>query len=183
MKRTATTMIAVLVVAALSLIWSPAATAQALTSGPAAITLNVSVAETLTLSCTPPTVSFSGSGGTLQASAPISCTTTWSLAPTRSSLTVAQYFTTPFVFNGLSLGPNIFTSSVDGGAATPFSNNSNTIAGVTGYFGPNLLSLSTSNGNLPSQSQHTDTSQLTLNTASMPPGSYTSTLNILAIAQ
>jgi hypothetical protein len=165
MKRIAT-MIAVLAVTTLSLVWSPAAAAQALTSGPQQITLNVTLAESLSLACTPSTVTFTGSGGTLQGSAPISCQTSWSLGPSRTQLTVMEYFTTPFVFNGLPLGPNTF------------SNTSTTIAGVNGYFGPNLLS--TSPG---ATGSRTNTVQLAVNTASLSPGSYTTTLNILALAQ
>jgi hypothetical protein len=89
-----------------------------------------------------------------------------------------EYFTTPFVFNGLPLGPNTFSASVDGGPVTPFSNTSTTIAGVNGYFGPNLLS--TSPG---ATGSRTNTVQLAVNTASLSPGSYTTTLNILALAQ
>lgn len=178
MKRIVT-MIAVFAVATLSLVWSPvAAAAQALTSGPQQITLNVSLAESLTLTCTPSTVNFTGSSGTLQGSAPISCQTSWSIGASRTQLTVMEYFTTPFVFSGLSLGPNTFSASVDGGPVTPFSNTSATIAGVTGYFGPNLLSTSASKSG-----SHTDTVQLAVNTASLSPGSYTATLNILAIVQ
>jgi hypothetical protein len=177
MKRTVT-MIAVLAVATLSLVWSPAAAAQALTSGPQQITLNVTVGETLTLTCTPSTVNFTGSGGTLQASAPISCQTSWNLGPSRTQLTVMEYFSNPFVFGSLPLGPSTFSASVDGGPVTPFSNTSSTIAGITGYFGPNLLSTSPS-----SQGTRTDTTQLAVSTASLPPGSYNATLNILAIAQ
>jgi hypothetical protein len=177
MKRIAT-MIAVLAVTTLSLVWSPAAAAQALTSGPQQITLNVTLAESLSLTCTPSTVNFTGSGGTLQGSAPISCQTSWSLGPSRTQLTVMEYFTTPFVFTGLPLGPNVFTASVDGGPVTPFSNTSSTIAGVTGYFGPNLLSTSPS-----ASGNRTSTVQLAVNTAALSPGSYTTTLNILALAQ
>lgn len=178
MKRIAS-MIAVLAVATLSLVWSPAAAAATITSGPQPITLNVTLTETLTLACTPSTITFTGTGGTLAASAPISCQTTWSLATGHTSLTVLQYFTSGFVFTGQSIGPNAFSSSVDGGAATAFSATSSTIAGTTGFFGPNLLSNAP-----PAQSgSHTDTSLLSFNTAGLPPGSYTATLNILAVVQ
>ena len=98
----------------------PVAAAQ-INSNAATVTLNVSIPESLSLSCTPSSISFTGTGGSsIQASAPVSCTTTWNLANTRTSLTVYQYFSTNNPIGNANVMANFFWASVDGGTLTAF---------------------------------------------------------------
>lgn len=159
----------------------PVAAAQ-INSNAATVTLNVSIPESLSLSCTPSSISFTGTGGSsIQASAPISCTTTWNLANTRTSLNVYQYFSTNNPIGNANVMANFFWASVDGGTLTAFGSTQQTNAGFSGYFGPNLLSISSVGANQPS-GNHTDTTTLTLTGANtLPPGTYSGTLNIQAV--
>lgn len=180
MKRTLATIIAVLAIVTFNCL--PAA-AQQIQSGPVPITLNISVPETFNLACTPNTLSFTANGGTVQASSPVTCTTTWNFAPgTRTTLTVVEYFTNNQVFGIPGASPAVFSASVDGAASQPFSAGQTTVMGVTGYFGPSLVTLTNAGGI--GSGTHTDTVQLSLNSGGLTnAGNLQATLNILALAQ
>jgi len=64
-------------------------------SNTATVTLNAALAESLTVSVSPSTVSFSlVPGGTAMGSAPVAITTTWVLASTRAAITLDGSFGT-----------------------------------------------------------------------------------------
>src|ERR1700733_14689625 len=78
----------------LALTMSQASHAQALNSNNSTVALNAVLAESLTVSASPAVVNFTlVPSGTANGSAPVSVTTTWALAKTRTSVKVYAYFT------------------------------------------------------------------------------------------
>jgi len=121
---------------ALVLVLAPASHAQ-LNSNVATVNLNAVLGETLTVSAGPATVNFTlVPSGTANGSAPVSITTTWALATTRTDVSLYAYFSTG---NALTdgAGNNIPTANVDGSVnsgpagaftgATPFGANGMTV--------------------------------------------------------
>ena len=159
---------------------APASHAQ-LNSNVATVNLNAVLGEALTVSAGPATVNFTlVPNGTANGSAPVSITTTWALATTRTDVSLFAYFSTG---NALTdgTGNNIPAAnvggSVNGGAAgtftgaTPFGANGMSVFTV-------VLGAGTYNSN------RADTIDLTIDTAGLglPSATYTGTLNIQAQA-
>jgi hypothetical protein len=166
---------------------SPRLSAQQLASNTASVALSMNIGESVSVSATPGNISFNYSvaNGSATASGPISVTTQWSLASTRSSL---------FTFAGFSsttglMGPGstvIPTSDVfaayDGGTANPCNGSSgmfptgqacsavplfNAGSGLSGIFA----------------GSHTDSILLSLSgLGAIPAGNYAGTLQIVAVA-
>ncbi len=94
-----------------------------LTGSATPVTLSLIGQESLTVVCTPGTVNFvSAPGTTVPGDSPISCTATWNLNPTRTSLTGYTGFAlaTTALANGANLIPSSAVSvSYNGGASTP----------------------------------------------------------------
>ena len=79
---------------ALTLVMSPVSHAQ-VNSNNATVTLNASMVEALTVTATPATVNFTLAADIpATGSAPVSITTTWTLAKTRTSVKLYAYFST-----------------------------------------------------------------------------------------
>jgi hypothetical protein len=162
----------------------PASHAQ-LNSGASTVNLNAPLAESLTVSAGPATVTFAlPPSGSANGSAPVSITTTWALAKTRTSVKLYAYFSTG---NALTdgAGDNIpvanVTGSVNGGAAAAFT-------GATPYGGATGMTVFTqaiSPITGPFNASHgPDTIALTITTTglSLPAASYTGVLNVQAQA-
>jgi predicted aspartyl protease len=80
---------------------TPASKAQAINSGPTTVALNATLAESLTLSVAPTTVTFTLlPTGTANGSAPVVVTTTWVMGTTRNSLITYAYFTSATALTG-----------------------------------------------------------------------------------
>lgn len=109
---------------AMVMIVTPASKAQAINSGPTTVLLNATLAESLTLSVAPTTVTFTlVPSGTVAGSAPVVVTTTFVLGPTRTSLVTYAYFTST-------------TALIDGsGDIIPTANFLGQINGAGGFFG------------------------------------------------
>ncbi|HXU22051.1 MAG TPA: hypothetical protein VN788_15820 [Verrucomicrobiae bacterium] len=167
----------------LALAMVPRSNAQALNSNTANVNLNAVLAETLTVSATPGTVNFNlVPSGPVSGTTPVSITTQWALASTRTKLAVWAYFsTTTALTNGA--GNNIPNTSVSGNPDStglqPFSatNPFNGLAtGVQIY----NTAITAANVN----STHSDSLNLQIDTTglNLPAGTYTGVLNIEAQA-
>jgi len=162
----------------------PASHAQ-LNSGASTVNLNAPLAESLTIAAGPATVTFAlPPSGTATGSAPVSITTTWALAKTRTSVKLYAYFSTG---NALTdgAGDNIpvanVSGSVNGASATAFT-------GATPYGGATGMTVFTqaiSPTTGPFNSSHgPDTIALTITTTglALPAATYTGVLNVQAQA-
>jgi hypothetical protein len=148
------------------------------------VNLNAPLAESLTVVAGPATVNFVlVPNGPAPGSAPVTITTSWALAKTRTSVKLFAYFSTP---NALTdgVGDNIpygsVTGSVNGGAAAPFT-------GVTAYGAANgltVFSVSPLGAGTYNSTHGPDTIALVINTAGLglPAGTYTGVLNVQAQA-
>ncbi len=168
---------------ALALVMGQASRAQALNSNNSTVALNAVLAESLTVSASPAIVNFTlVPSGTANGSAPVSVTTTWALAKTRTSVKVYAYFTSTTALTD-GAGDNIPTSSVLGavgvGAFAPFTGGAATF---------NVNSIQVLNQAIGAagtfNSSHTDSVALQINTTglTLPAATYTGTLNIQAQA-
>ncbi|MBI1750197.1 MAG: hypothetical protein HYR59_05980 [Acidobacteria bacterium] len=171
----------ILGVLALALAMAPASQAQ-LNSNQATVALNATLAESLTVTAGPGTVSFTlAAAGVSNGNSAVSISTAWVLAPTRTSVKLYAYFSS---VNALSdgSGNNIPTSKVSGsvnaGAYGAFT-------GGAGPFGTESIQvfnqgISAANWN----SNRSDSVALRIDTTglSLPAGAYTGTLNIQAQA-
>jgi hypothetical protein len=169
----------------------PCAATQ-VTSNTASVALSMNVSESLSITATPATISFTPSGTTATASGPITVTTSWQLNSTRASLYTAAYFSTPSsaLANGSSLIPSsdVF-ASVDSATAAACSGTSLPMAGlgISGgmcgtngiiFNGGSQLSGGTFTGS------HSDTILLSMQgLPTLNAGSYSGTLTIVAAAQ
>jgi hypothetical protein len=162
---------------ALVFVLAPASHAQALNSNVAQVQLNAVLGEAITVAAGPGTVNFAlVPNGVANGDAPVSVTTTWSLAASRTTIGLYAYFSTPSALTDGS-GNNIpaanVSGSVDSGpsgtftGATPFTNNGITVfsQSVVGAFNSNRtdtidLSIDTSGLGLPSQSPNRQTGWL-----------------------
>jgi len=151
-------------------------------SNNATVALNATLAESLTVTAGPATVTFAlVPSGPAAGSAPVSITTAWSLDATRTGVSLYAYFSTADALTdggGNNIPTSAVSGSVNGGAAsafttaTPFSANGKTVfaqaVGAGTYSG----------------SRGPDTIDLSINTTGLglPSGTYTGTLNIQAQA-
>jgi hypothetical protein len=166
----------------LAFVFVPASHAQ-LNSGASTVNLNAPLAESLTVAAGPATVNFTlVPSGTATGSAPVSITTTWALAKTRTSVKLYAYFSTT---NALTdgAGDNIpaanVTGSVNGGAAAAFT-------GATPYtaFGMTVFNQAIGGVGTFNSSHGPDTIALTINTTglNLPAATFTGVLNVQAQA-
>jgi len=182
-KATRFTILATLILGLASL-----ASAQT-NSGAQAINLNATLAESLTLSLSGNSVNFTlASGSTTNAgSTNITATTSWTLKPGRTKLTVDAYFAdaTAALSDGATPVPNTIPSS-----AFQISNNSGASTALTSTvaFGAANAGLRLENITIDGTNKHssaTDVMAFNINLGSLaqlPAGTYTGTLNIQAQA-
>ena len=165
---------------ALALAFAPASHAQ-LNSNVATVNLNAVLGESLTVSAGPATVNFTlVPNGVANGSAPVSVTTTWALAATRTNVALYAYFSTG---NALTdgAGNNIPSSNVGGSVnAGP----SGVFTGATPFGANGMTVFSQAVGVGSYNSNRADTIDLTIDTTGLglPSATYTGTLNIQAQA-
>jgi hypothetical protein len=174
-------MIALIVAAATSM-----ASAQ-LNSGAQAITLNATLAESLTLSLSANAVNFSLAAGsaTNAGSTNITATTAWVLGPGRTAVGVHAYFasaTAALTGGGNNIPSSAFFIADNGGASTALTN---TVAFGGAGAGLQLANVAITNANR--SSNRTDIMAFNINLSGgtlpqLPAATYTGTLNIQAQA-
>lgn len=174
---------------AFPLLSSPAMHAQ-LNSNSSTVTLNATLAETLTIAATPASVNFAlVQGGTATASAPVQIVSNWLLGPGRATVKLYAWFTTPSaaLTDGAATPDTIPSSEVLGqvttGTPTTYTafTQSNTLGSASGGLLLYTQALSATNR----AATRTDNLNLQINLASqaqLPAGSYTGILNIQAQA-
>lgn len=167
----------------LALAMVPQSYGQAVNSNVANVNLNAVMAETLTVSATPGTVNFNlVPNGPVSGNTPVSITTQWALASTRTKVSLWAYFsTTTALTNGV--GNNIPNTSVsgnpNGGGLQPFTTTNPFNSANTGV---QVFSVAISAANL--NVTRTDSLALQIDTTGLglPAGTYTGVLNIEAQA-
>jgi hypothetical protein len=172
-----------------SMLAASAALAQT-NSNTQSVTLNASLAESLTIAATPSNVSFTlVNGGVAAGSAPVAITTTWVLGASRSTVTLVGYFAsaTAALTDGAPTPNNIPTSEVLGqvttGTPTAFTAFTQSAALGTAGTGLTLFTQSISSSNR--ASNRSDNLNLEINLTAqpqLPAGSYTGTLTLQAQA-
>ena len=188
MKSATKNMARVAVIAMIIAAASSMASAQVLNSGAQAITLNATLAESLTLSLTANSVNFSLTSGaaTNAGSTNITATTAWTLKASRTAVGVFAYFTTATAALTDGAGNNIPSSAffiADNGGTSTALTNSVAFGGANGGFQLANVPITTTNraGN------RTDIMAFNINLSGgtlpqLPAGTYTGTLNIQAQA-
>jgi hypothetical protein len=188
MKSATKNMARVAVIALIIAAASSMASAQVLNSGAQAITLNATLAESLTLSLTANSVNFSLTSGaaTNAGSTNITATTAWTLKASRTAVGVFAYFTTATAALTDGAGNNIPSSAffiADNGGTSTALTNSVAFGGANGGFQLANVPITTTNraGN------RTDIMAFNINLSGgtlpqLPAGTYTGTLNIQAQA-
>ncbi len=156
---------------------------QALNSSVANVNLNATLAESLTVAASPATVNFTlAPNGPAAGSAPVSITTNWALASTRTSVSLFAYFSSTAALTdaGGTTIPNTAVSGNPNGAglqpfttANPF-NGANT--------GLQIFNVAITGANV--NTSRTDSLALQIDTTGLglPAGTYTGILNIEAQA-
>jgi len=171
---------------------TPAALCQ-LNSNTATVSLNASLAESLTVAATPSAVNFAlVAGGTATGSAPVAITTTWVMSGSRSTVTLTGYFSsaTAALTSGGSSPVNIPTSEVFGqvttGAPTTYTAFTQSPTGTAlGVAGASLVLFQQAISGTNRASNRSDNLNLQINLAGqpqLPAGTYTGTLNLQAQA-
>jgi hypothetical protein len=167
----------------LMLVMSQASHAQ-LNSNNATVNLNATLAESLTVAAGPATVNFAlASSGSVNGSAPVTVTTTWALAKTRTSVKLYGYFSSA---NALTdgAGDNIpvanVSGNVNGGGAAPFT----AATPFGGNTGMTIFSQVIGAAGTFNSSHGPDSIVLSINTAglALPAATYTGVLNLQAQA-
>jgi len=167
---------------ALAMLVTPASKAQAINSGASTVALNATLAESLTLTVSPATVTFTLlPTGTANGNSVVTIVTAYVLGTTRTSLITTAYFTSANALtNGtVNIPTTNFNGSVNGGAYSSFT-------GGAGPWGVNskvvythpAFGVGTFNGS------HSDTLGLQIDTTglNLPAGAYAGTLNVQAQA-
>jgi hypothetical protein len=178
--------------AALIAATSPVAFCQ-LNSNAPTVSLTATLGETLSISATPTSASFTlVAGSTAQASAPVAITQNWVLNASRASVTLIGWFANAAqaLTSGGSSPVYIPTTEVLGqvttGAPTTFTAFTATpTAGQPGVAGASLVLTTTSITNANRNSNRSDNLNLEINLtnqAQLPAGTYTGTLNLEAQA-
>jgi len=169
---------------------TPFARATQITSGtvPVTVTLNASVVESISLSCTPSQVNFTGNAGTVAGDNPVSCTVSYVLnGQTRTFVYLAAYFTQAAALTGLNAGDVIqnqnILASFDGSAFTACNQSDGFSAeGCDPAQGWQIASSNQSASLWPTGTQ-TAGVRLEINMgAGVPVDTYTGTLNIVSYA-
>lgn len=171
---------------------SPAALCQ-LNSNTATVSLNATLAESLTVAATPSAVNFTlVAGGTATGSAPVAITTTWVMQGSRSTVTLTGYFASASaaLTSGGSSPVNIPTSEVFGQVTTgspttytAFTQSPGT--GGVGVAGASLVLFQQAISGTNRAANRSDNLNLQINLTSqpqLPAGTYTGTLNLQAQA-
>jgi hypothetical protein len=161
-----------------------------ITSNTATITLNATLAESLTIAATPTTVNFTlVKGSTATGSSAVAITTTWLLLPTRANLVLDGYFASAAaaLTDGATTPDNIPTSAVLGQVTTgsPTSFTAFTQSAALGPTGAGLTLFTVPLTALNRAGTRTDNLNLEINLSSLPQlpaGSYTGTLTLQAQA-
>lgn len=165
-----------------------AASAQAANSGPQTITLNANLGESLTVSLSAPSVSF-----TLKAGNPsnpstggVTATTAWTLASGRSAVNIYAYFASATAALTDTAGDNIPSSAFSiadnsGGYAALI----NSVPFAAGASGVTLANVAITNANR--SGSHSDAMTFNIDLSGtglgqLPANTYTGTLNIQAQA-
>jgi hypothetical protein len=171
---------AIAAVAVLVVVLSPAAHAQ-LNSGASNVTLNATLAESLTVSSSAATLTVPiVANGTGTPSPALTITSTWALAKTRTSVKLFAYFAATTAMSD-GAGDNIpaanVLGSVNAGAYGPFSN-----VGAFTNFSIQMFSLT--GGTMSFNGTRSDTLNLEINTTGLglPAAAYTGTLSLQAQA-
>ena len=154
------------------------------------ITLNATLAETLTIAATPTTVNFTlVQGGIATGSAPVAITTSWLLLSTRATVKLYSYFATPSAaLSDASTPVNSIPSSEVLGMMTTGTPTSFTAYSQSNTLGPasgGLLLFSQAISATNRFGTRSDNLALEINLASqaqLPAGSYTGTLVLMAQA-
>jgi len=166
----------------LAFLMVPASRAQ-VNSNVATVNLNAPLAESVTVVAGPGTVNFTlAPNGPATGSAPVTITTSWALAKTRTSVKLYAYFSSATALTD-GAGDNIPNTSVkgsiNGGALTVF----NTATPYGGNFGVTVFNqvITAANAN---STHGPDTVALTIDTTglALPAALYTGVLNIQAQA-
>jgi hypothetical protein len=161
-------------------------------SGVQTITLNATLAESLTLSLSGNAVNFTLTPGSAAnaGSTNITATTAWVLKPGRTAVGVYAYFTTTSALTDGAPGDIIPTTAFfiadNGGASTAVSGNAANTAGF-GAAGAGLQLANVGITGANKNSSRTDAMAFNINLATgalpqLPAGTYTGTLNIQAQA-
>ncbi len=164
------------------------ASAQALSSGAQPITLNATLAESLTVSLSASSVNFTLAAGsaTNAGSAGVTATTSWVLKPTRNAVVVDAYFASANAALTDGSGNNIPSSAFfiadNAGTSTALTN---TVAFGAGNAGVQLANVPVNNANR--SASRTDAMVFNINLTggslpALPAATYTGTLNIQAQA-
>ena len=171
----------ILGVLALVLAMAPVSQAQ-LNSNQATVALNATLAESLTVTAGPGTVSFIlPAAGVANGNSAVTVDTAWVLAPTRTSVNLYAYFSSTTALTD-GAGNNIPTSNVSGSV------NAGAYGAFTGGAGPfGTESIHVFNQAITSanwSSSRSDSVALRIDTTGLglPSGTYTGTLNIQAQA-
>jgi len=161
-----------------------------LNSNTSTVTLNATLAETLTISATPSTVNFTLVGsGVATGSSAVAITTTWLLLPTRANLVLDGYFSSAAsaLADGQATPDKIPTSAVLGkvttGSPTTFTAFTQTAA--LGPAGAGLTLFTQALTLLNVAGTRTDNLNLEIDLSALPQlpaGSYTGTLTLQAQA-
>jgi hypothetical protein len=159
-------------------------------SSTATISLTATLGESLSISATPTSVSFTlVQGGTASGSAAVAIHTTWLLLPTRSNLVLDGYFAsaTSALTDGASTPDLIPTSAVLGEVPTgsPTSYTAFTQSTALGPTGAGLLLYTLPLTSTNRAGTRTDNLSLEINLSSvpqLPAGTYTGTLTLQAQA-
>jgi len=151
-------------------------------SNNAGVALNATLAESLTVSAGPVTVTFAlVPSGPAAGNLPVSITTTWQLDSARTSVSLYAYFSSGNALTdggGNNIPTTAVTGSVNGGAASDF-----TAATPFGANGKTVFTQAVGAGTY-SGTSGPDTIDLSIDTTGLglPSGTYTGTLNIQAQA-
>lgn len=163
------------------------ASAQVLNSGAQAITLNATMAESLTLSLSASSVNFTLAAGsaTNAGSTGITATTKWLLKPGRNAVGVYAYFASTTALTdggGNNIPSSAFTISDNGGSATALTASTPFVAAGTGFQMENITITGANKSSQVTDAMlfNIDLSPVAL--AQLPAGTYTGTLNIQAQA-
>ena len=177
-----------LIAAAVSLIpvFSGHASAQVLNSNSATVALNATLPETLGLSATPGTVSFTLlPGASAAGSAPVVVNTSWVVSALRGSVNLYAWFGTPSaaLTDGASTPNNIPSSEVYASTANgiPTTLTAFTQSNPLGVANGGLKLFSQTLSSALRESTRSDSVNLQINLtgqAQLPAGTYTGTLNL-----
>jgi hypothetical protein len=166
---------------ALMVAFGPAAHAQ-LNSNQVNVTLNATLAESLTVSSSAGTLTVPiVPNGTGAASPALTITSTWALAKTRTSVKLFAYFASAAAALSDGAGDNIPSAnvlgSVNAGAYGPFTN-------VGAFTNNSIQMFSLTGGTLTFNGTRNDTLNLEINTTGLglPAAAYTGTLSLQAQA-